>query len=87
LTDTTIVTVIKISKEIEQPQLREPLAFAKVWFHAWSNRGGGGNGARKRANSGMNSTIVGGGGGSRSVTILEFSNDFNNSTGSIGEKR
>jgi hypothetical protein len=65
LTDTTIVTVIKISKEIEQPQLREPLAFAKVWFHAWSNRGGGGNGARKRANSGMNSTIVGGGGGSR----------------------
>jgi hypothetical protein len=31
--------------------------------------------------------LFGGGGGSRSVTIVEFSNDFENSIGSIGEKR
>jgi hypothetical protein len=29
----------------------------------------------------------GGGGGSRSATIVDFSNDFENSIGSIGKKR
>jgi hypothetical protein len=47
-------------------------------------RGGGGNPQRRQIKYLTNKD---GGGGSRSATILGFSNDFENSMGSIGKKR